>query len=380
VDGLERQTGYDITVASELMAILALTTGLQDLRERVSRIVVAHSRSGEPITMEDLGVAGAVTVLLKDALMPNLLQTIEGQAAFVHAGPFANIAHGNSSILADQIALRFGDYVVTESGFGSDIGFEKFANIKSRYSGLTPDAIVLVATVRALKMHGGGPRVVPGRDLDEAYTNENLKLLEAGAVNLAAHIENVKQYGVPVVVSVNRFATDTDAEVELVAKLAEQAGAYAAVEANYWALGGEGGVELAEAVVDAANSGGKFEFLYPDEMSVVDKIRTISQKVYGADDVTFDPAATRQIKQLEESGYGNLPICMAKTHLSLSDDPAKKGRPSDFTINVREVKVSSGAGFIMAVLGEIRLMPGLPSRPVFMQVDIDEEGRVVGLF
>lgn len=379
-DGIERQTSYDITVASELMAILALSTSLTDLRQRVGQVVVARSRAGQPITLEDLGVAGAVTVLMKDTLMPTLLQTLEGQAALVHAGPFANIAHGNSSILADQMALRLGDYVVTESGFGADIGFEKFANIKCRYSGLTPDAVVLVATVRALKMHGGGPRVVAGRPLDEAYTTENLPLIEIGMENLAAHIDIVQRFGVPVVVAINRFATDTDAEIRLVQRLAEEAGAYAAVEATHWAEGGDGALELAAAVEDAAHHPSQFRFLYDEALPLKDKIETIAREIYGAEGVSFEAAASRQLEQYEADGLGRLPVCMAKTHLSLSHNPALKGRPSNFTVTVREVRASVGAGFVTALLGDIRTMPGLGSQPAFMNVDIDADGQIVGLF
>ena len=380
LDGLERQTGYDITVASELMAILALTTSLQDLRQRVGRVVIGNSRAGKPITLEDIGVAGAVTVLMKDTILPTLLQTLEGQPAFVHAGPFANIAHGNSSILADQIALRMGDYVITESGFGSDIGFEKFANIKCRYSDLTPDCVVLVATVRALKMHGGGPRVVPGKDLHDDYINENLDLLRAGAGNLEAHIENVAQYGIPVIVCINRFYTDSDAEVALIREIAENGGAYAVAESNTWAEGGAGGVELAEAVVAACEEDSNFEFLYDMNLPLKDKIEIIAKKVYGADGVTYDKKAEKQIKNYEDNGFGQVPICMAKTHLSLSHDASLKGRPTGFTVTVREVRMSVGAGFATALLGEIRTMPGLGSKPALLNVDIDEDGRVVGLF
>ncbi|NLX11627.1 MAG: formate--tetrahydrofolate ligase [Chloroflexi bacterium] len=379
-DGLERQTGYDITVASELMAILALTTGLQDLRQRVSRVVVGTSKRGKPITLEMLGVAGAVTVLLKDALMPNLMQTLEGQPAFVHAGPFANIAHGNSSILADQIALRLGDYVITESGFGADIGMEKFFNIKCRYSGLVPNAVVLVATIRALKMHGGGPRVVPGKPLHEAYTSENLELLEAGGANLAKHIEIARKFGVPVVVAVNCFETDSPAEVKLVERIAEQAGALAAVRTDHFTQGGKGAVELAEAVVAACEQPSDFRFLYPLDLPLKDKIEIIAREVYGADGVEYEALAERQIKQYEQAGFGKLPICMAKTHLSLSHDPALKGVPTGFTIPVREVRASVGAGFVYPLLGEMSTMPGLPSRPAFMNVDVDENGKIHGLF
>jgi methylenetetrahydrofolate dehydrogenase (NADP+)/methenyltetrahydrofolate cyclohydrolase/formyltetrahydrofolate synthetase/formate--tetrahydrofolate ligase len=381
LDGVPREGGYDITVASEIMAILALTTGLKDMRERFGRMVVALDKSGKPITAEDLQVAGAVTVLMKDAIMPTLMQTLEGQPAFVHAGPFANIAHGNSSIIADQVALKLADYVVTESGFGADIGMEKFFNIKCRYSGLVPDAVVLVATIRALKMHGGGPKVVAGRPLDKAYTEENLELLEAGIGNLAAHIENAKKFGIPVVVAVNRFPTDTDAEVELVKKMSQQAGAEQAVMSDHWAKGGDGATELAQAVVEACEKPSDFKFLYPLDWSIKEKIEKIATEIYGADGVTYEPTAERQIQSFEEAGFGELPICMAKTHLSLSHDPNLKGRPTGFTVPIREVRASVGAGFIYPLLGIMRTMPGLPSKPAFMDVDIDfETGKVVGLF
>jgi methylenetetrahydrofolate dehydrogenase (NADP+)/methenyltetrahydrofolate cyclohydrolase/formyltetrahydrofolate synthetase/formate--tetrahydrofolate ligase len=319
-------------------------------------------------------------VLLKDTIMPNLMQTLEGQPAFVHAGPFANIAHGNSSILADQIALRLADYVITESGFGADIGMEKFFDIKCRYSGLVPDAVVLVATIRALKMHGGGPRVVPGKPLDSAYTNENLELLEKGGGNLARHIEIARKFGVPVVVAVNRFATDTDAEIALVKRIAEQAGAEAVAMSDHWANGGKGAIELAEAVVAACEKPGNFQFLYSLDLPIKSKIEIIAKEVYGADGVTYEALAERQIKQYEQAGFGSLPICMAKTHLSLSHDPSKKGVPTGFTVPVREVRASVGAGFIYPLLGEMSTMPGLPMHPAFMDVDIDENGKIVGLF
>jgi formyltetrahydrofolate synthetase len=315
-----RRTGFDITVSSELMAILALTTGPKDLRARAGRVVVGLNKAGKPVNLEDLGVAGAVTVLLKDAIMPNLLQTLEGQPAFVHGGPFANIAHGNSSILADQIALRLGDYVVTESGFGADIGMEKFFDIKCRYSGLIPNVVVLVATIRALKMHGGGPKVSPGAPLDKAYTTENLELLEAGGANLAHHVKIARKFGVPVVVAVNRFATDTDAEVALVRRIAQDAGAEDAVMSDHWARGGEGAVELAEAVVAASEKPSHFKFLYDLNQPLKNKIEIIAREVYGADGVKYDPLAEKQIQRYEEAGFGGLPICMAKTHLSLSHE------------------------------------------------------------
>jgi formyltetrahydrofolate synthetase len=386
LDGRPREAGYDITVASELMAILALVNGadyksaLRDLRERCGRVVVGTRTNGRPLTLEDLKVAGAVTVLLKDALHPNLMQTLEGQPAFVHAGPFANIAHGNSSILADQVALRLGDYVVTESGFGADIGMEKFFNIKCRTSGLIPDCVVLVATIRALKMHGGGPRVVPGRALDAAYTEENLALLGAGMANLEVHIRNAKRFGVPVVVAVNKFAKDTAAEIELVKKAAVAAGAETAVMSDHWAHGGDGAIELAEAVVAACEKPVDFQFLYPAEWSIKQKIETIAREIYNAAEVVYEPLAEKQIQSYEKNGFGNLPICMAKTHLSISHDANLKNAPSGYTLPVREVRASVGAGFIYPLLGEMRTMPGLGSQPAYMKVDVDEDGRVVGLF
>ncbi len=376
-----RTTGFDITVASELMAILALATDLKDLRERVGRAVIGLNKKGEPVTLERLGVAGAVTVLLKDALMPNLMQTLEGQPAFVHCGPFANIAHGNSSIIADQIALKLADYVVTESGFGADIGMEKFFNIKCRYSGLIPNAVVLVATVRALKMHGGGPKVSPGAPLDKAYTEENLELLEAGLGNLGAHIKNALRFGIPVVVAVNGFATDTKAELEMVRKYALEQGAYAAEVSTHWADGGEGAKALAEKVVEACEQPSNFEFLYPLDWPIKKKIEHIAKEIYGADGVAFEPLAEEQIEAYERAGFGKLPICMAKTHLSLSHDPNLKGVPKGFVVPVREVRASVGAGFIYPLIGSMSTMPGLATHPAFMDIDIDlETGKIVGLF
>jgi formyltetrahydrofolate synthetase len=375
-----RKSGFDITVASELMAILALSTSLRDLRQRVGRVVFAMSKQGKPVTLEDLGVAGAVTVLLRDALMPTLMQTLEGQPAFVHAGPFANIAHGNSSIIADQIALKVADYVVTESGFGADIGMEKFFDIKCRYSNLIPNAVVLVATVRALKMHGGGPKVSPGAKLDKAYTEENLELLEAGLGNLGVHIKNAKRFGIPVVVCVNGFADDTDAEMEMVREYSEDQGAFAAVKSTHWADGGEGAEALAEAVVAACEEPSDFKFLYPLDWPIKKKIEHIAKEIYGADGVTFEPLAEEQIAAYEKAGFGNLPICMAKTHLSLSHDPALKGVPKGFTVPVREVRASVGAGFVYPLLGAMSTMPGLATHPAYMNVDIDDDGNIVGLF
>ena len=379
--GNERITGFDISVASEVMAILALTTGLEDLRERLGRIVIGTSTKGDPITAEDLGAAGAMTVLMKDALMPNLMQTLEGTPAFVHAGPFANIAHGNNSIVADQIALKLADYVVTESGFGADIGMEKFLDIKCRYSGLIPNVIIIVATIRALKMHGGGPRVVAGRPLDRAYTEENLELLEKGAGNLAKHIENARLFGVPVVVAVNSFKYDTEAEIKLVQKIAQEAGAEGAFKCTHWMHGGKGAIELAEAVMEAAKKTNHFEFLYPLDWSIKQKIETIAQKIYGADGVDYMPEAEAKIEMYTRLGYDKLPINMAKTHLSLTHDPAIKGRPTGWRLPIRDIRASVGAGFLYPLCGTMRTMPGLPTRPVFYDVDLNlQTGKVVGLF
>ncbi len=379
--GMKRITGFDITVASELMAILALTTSVADLRERIGRVVIGTNRAGEAVTVEDLGVAGAATVLMKDTVMPNLMQTLEGQPAFVHAGPFANIAHGNSSIIADQIALKLADYVVTESGFGADMGMEKFMNIKCRYSGLIPNCVVLVTTVRALKMHGGGPKVVAGKPLDHAYTHENLELLEKGVVNMEAHIENVKRFGVPVIVAINQFKDDTPAEVALIREHAVAAGAEDAVVCTHWAHGGDGALALAEAVVKACDKPSNFQFLYPLEWSIKEKIEKIARDIYGAGSVTYSPEAEAKIELYTRLGFDKLPICMAKTHLSLSHDPNLKGRPQGFVFPVRDIRASVGAGFLYPLCGEMRTMPGLPTRPVFYDVDLDlETGRVVGLF
>ncbi|MFW6013308.1 MAG: formate--tetrahydrofolate ligase [Candidatus Bipolaricaulota bacterium] len=379
-DGLPRETGFDITVASELMAILGLTTSLSDLRERIGRTVLGYDWGGDPVSVEDLGAAGAATVLMKDTVKPNLLQTLEGQPAFVHAGPFANIAHGNSSVLADLVGLKLADYLVTESGFGADIGMEKFFDIKCRYSGLVPDAVVMVATVRALKMHGGGPRVVAGKELAPEYQEENLELVESGCANLAKNIEIAQKFGVPVVVAVNRFGTDTDREIELIKNEAKAAGAFDAVESNHFAQGGEGATELAEAVVEACGQDANFEFLYDTDQPIKAKIEKIAREIYGATDVDYTNKANKQIGDYEDSGFGDLPICMAKTHLSLSHDPKKKGVPDKFTLPVKEVRASVGAGFIYPICGPISTMPGLPSEPAYEDVDLDEEGNVVGLF
>ena len=379
--GFARKTGYDITVASEIMAILALTTDLADMRQRLGNMVIGISRGGEAVTAEDIGIAGALTVLMKDTIKPNLMQTVEGTPVFVHAGPFANIAHGNSSIIADKIALKLADYVVTESGFGADIGMEKFFNIKCRYSGLLPSVVVLVATIRALKMHGGGPKVVAGRPLDSAYTDENLDLLRAGIPNMVHHIKIARKFGIPVVVAVNKFFTDTPAELEMVRKAAvEEGGAESAVVSNHWELGGEGAVDLAHAVVAAAEKPRDFRFLYPLEASIKEKIETIAREVYGADGVDYSPEAEERIAEYTRLGFDNLPICMAKTHLSLSADPNAKGVPTGFRIPVRDIRASVGAGFLYPLLGKMSTMPGLPTRPAFFDIDIDlETGRIMGL-
>ena len=379
--GKTRETGFDITVASEIMAILALTTDLADMRERFGKIVIGTNKKGEVVTAEDIGVAGAMTVLMKDAIKPTLMQTLEGTPVFVHAGPFANIAHGNSSIIADKIALKLADYVVTESGFGADIGMEKFFDIKCRYSGLIPSVVVLVATVRALKMHGGGPKVVAGKPLDPAYTVENLDMLKAGLPNLQKHIQNALGFGIPVVVAVNSFADDTQAEVELVREAALEAGAEDSVVSRHWMEGGAGATALAEAVVKAVEKPSDFKFLYPLDWSIKKKIETICKEIYGADGVDYDPEAEAKIELYTRLGFDNLPLCMAKTHLSLSHDPVLKGVPTGFRVPIRDIRASVGAGFLYPLLGKLSTMPGLPTRPVFYDVDLDlETGKVVGLF
>ncbi len=380
-EGYNRRTGYDITVASEIMAILALTTDLADMRDRMGRIVIGTNKKGEAITAEDIGCAGAMTVLMKDAIKPNLMQTLEGTPAFVHAGPFANIAHGNSSIIADKIALKLADYVITESGFGADCGMEKFFNIKCRYSGLIPQVVVIVATVRALKMHGGGPKVVAGKPLAPDYTDENLDLLRKGLPNLERHIQNALKFGVNVVVAVNSFATDTQAEVELVREAAIKAGAMDAVVSRHWMEGGKGAVALAEAVIQACEKPSNFKFLYPLDLSIKEKIETICKEIYGADGVDYLPEAEKKIELYTKLGFDKLPMNMAKTHLSFTHDPAVKGAPSGFRVPIRDIRASVGAGFLYPLLGEMRTMPGLPTRPVFYDVDLDlKTGKVVGLF
>jgi formate--tetrahydrofolate ligase len=379
-DGVTRETEFVITVGSEVMAVLALATDLQDLRARLGRIVLATTVDGRPVTAEDVGVAGAMTVLLRDALKPNLLQTLEGGPAFVHAGPFANIAHGNNSIIADRLALVTNDIVCTEAGFGADMGAEKFFDIKCRASGLVPDAAVVVATVRALKMHGGVGRIVAGKPLDPALLEENVEAVRRGAANLAKQIENVTMFGVTAVVAINSFPTDTPVEVAAIREVALAAGARDAVVATHFSDGGAGAAALAEAVWAAASEPGEFRLLYPDDMALALKIDAIATKVYGADGVEFLPAAARSLKQFEDLGYGHLPICMAKTQYSLSHDASLKGRPTGFTVPIREVRLSAGAGFITPICGEMRTMPGLPSRPGGEKIDIDSDGNVVGLF
>jgi formyltetrahydrofolate synthetase len=381
LNGYPRQTGFDITVASEIMAILALTSGLEDMRERIGKIVVGFSREGTPVTTEDLKVAGSATVLMKDAIKPNLMQTLEGQPAFVHAGPFANIAHGNSSIVADQIALRLADYVTTEAGFGADCGAEKFFNVKCRASGLVPNAVGIVATVRALKNHSGKYKVVAGKPMPKELLENNPGDVEEGGVNLAKHIENVNKFGVPAVVIVNRFEADTDDEVAAVKRVAEAAGAEAIAVSDVHAKGGDGGCEVAEAMVAACEKPSSFKFLYDVNKPLKDKIETVAKEIYGAKDVSYTAVANRQIKTFEASGFGKLPLCMAKTHLSISHDPKLLGRPEGFTLPVREVRASVGAGFVYPLCGAMSTMPGLPTTPAGTHIDIDlKTGKVVGLF
>jgi formate--tetrahydrofolate ligase len=379
-DGRPRATGFDISVASEVMAILALTTSLRDMRDRFSRIVIGQSHDKRPITAEDLRAAGAMTVLMKEAIKPNLFQTLENTPALVHAGPFANIAHGNSSVLADQIGIKTADYLITEAGFGADIGAEKFFNIKCRTSGLRPAAAVLVATIRALKLHTSKYRVVPGRPLPPEMLAENPDDVYQGAANLRKHIENMLKHGVSPVVCVNRFASDCQSEIDAVFAVAKEMGVRCALS-NHWAEGGAGGVDLARAVVAAAEEPADFHFLYDLDQPIKAKIETIAKEIYGAGAVVFEATADAQIRQYEKNGFGGLPICMAKTHLSLTADPNRKGAPKGFDLPIREVRASVGAGFIYPLVGEMRTMPGLPSHPAAEAVDIDfTTGRVVGLF
>lgn len=379
-DGIPRKSGFDITVASEVMAILALTSDLKDLRKRLGKIVVAFTADGKPVTAEDLKVAGAMAVLLKDAIKPTLMQTLEHTPCFVHAGPFANIAHGNNSIIADRIALKLNEYVVTESGFGADCGAEKFFNIKCRVSGLVPNAVVVVCSVRALKMHSGDFKVVAGKPLGADLLKENVDAVERGACNLEKQIENMKSFGIPVVVAINKFTSDTKNEVEAVRERALKAGAEDAVLSEVWEKGGEGGKDLAKAVDKAASKPSNFKFLYSLDIPIKQKIETIATKIYGAAKVEYQPEAEKKIALYTKLGFDKLPICMAKTHLSLSHDPLLKGRPTGFTLPIRDVRASIGAGFLYPLCGQMRTMPGLPSEPAGNKVDLDEDGKVVGLF
>jgi len=381
MDGYEMDSGFQITVSSEIMAILSVAKDLKDLRERISKIVVAYDKKGKEVTTADLEVDGAMTAWMVDAINPNLLQTIEGQPVFVHAGPFANIAVGQSSIIADMIGTKLGQYHVTESGFGADIGFEKFWNLKCRMSGLVPNAVVIVATVRALKMHGGGPTVKPGVPLSEEYVTENLELVEKGCENLVAHIETVKKSGVKPVVCVNSFYTDTEAEIALVRKIAEQNGALAAVS-EHWLKGGDGAIELAEAVVQACDEKDDFKFLYDLDTPLRKRIELIAKEVYGANGVTYTDDALEKAKTMEaDPASKTLGTCMVKTHLSLSHDPDIKGRPRSWELPIRDILVYKGAGFIVPVAGAIKLMPGTASNPAFRRIDVDvKTGKVQGLF
>jgi formate--tetrahydrofolate ligase len=378
VDGTPRQSGFDITAASEVMAVLALSTSLHDLRRRLGRIVVGYSGDGSPVTAEDLRAAGAMAVIMREAIKPNLMQTTENTPVLVHAGPFGNIAHGNSSIVADRIAGRCADFVVTEAGFGADMGAERFFNIKCRASGMQPDAAVLVATVRALKAHSGRYKVVAGRPLPEEMLAENPEDVLAGADNLRKQIENIRVHGVSPVVAVNAFPTDHASEHQAIREVAERAGARVAVS-NHYTDGGKGSVDLAEAVVEAASEPSRFRLLYPDSADLRTKIETVATRIYGADAVSYQPAAARALADYEANGFGTLPVCIAKTHLSLSSDPTLLGAPSGWTLPVREVRASVGAGFVYPICGDMRTMPGLGSHPAAERIDIDENGQVVGL-
>jgi formate--tetrahydrofolate ligase len=371
-NGFPREAGFDITVASEVMAIFCLAKDLDDLRERLGNVIVAYTRDRKPIRGKDLKAHGAMTALLKDAIAPNLVQTLEGTPAFIHGGPFANIAHGCNSVVATATALKLADYVVTEAGFGADLGAEKFIDIKCRKAGLEPSCVVIVATIRALKMHGG----VKKEDLKK----EDLKALEAGMANLRRHVENVKKFGLPAVISINRFSADTDAEIALVKEKCNSLGVEALM-ADHWAMGGEGAADVARAVVKTIDSGsGKLKFLYPDEMPLFEKIETIAREIYRAKEVTAEKSVKDQLKTWEEMGFGKLPVCIAKTQYSFSTNPDAKGAPVDHTINVREVRLSAGAEFVVAVCGEIMTMPGLPKVPAADSIDVGADGQIVGLF
>ncbi len=381
MDGYEMESGFQISVSSELMSILSISKSLEDMRQRISKMIVAYSKSEKEITTADLDVDGAMTAIMVSAFNPNLVQTIEGNPILVHAGPFANISIGQNSVIADKIGVRMSEYLVTESGFGSDIGFEKFWNLKCRYSGLIPDAVVIVATVRALKMHGGGPSVKPGKPLDEIYEKEDLKLVKKGFENLAAHIKIVKKSGSNPVVCINKFHTDSDAEHDLIIKLSQDLGARCAVS-DHWLKGGEGAIELAKEVVEAAESENKFKYLYNDKISLSDRIERIAKEVYNANGIQWSDKALRQIKDLEKNNDNNdMGICMVKTHLSISHDPIIKGVPSDWNLPIREILIYKGAGLIVPVAGDIKLLPGTGSNPGFRRIDVDTStGNITGLF
>ncbi|MPZ64749.1 MAG: formate--tetrahydrofolate ligase [Pseudonocardiaceae bacterium] len=377
-DGIPRQSGFDITAASEVMAVLALSTSLADMRARLGRIVVGRSRDGSPVTAENLHAAGAMAVLMREAIKPNLMQTLEGTPVLVHAGPFGNIAHGNSSVVADLIGIHGGDYLVTEAGFGADMGAERFFNIKCRASGLTPDAAVLVATVRALKAHSGRYKVSAGRPLPEQMVAENPDDVRAGAANLRKQIENVRMHGVSPVVAINAFPTDHPSEHDEIRKVAESMGARAAL-CTHFGEGGKGAAELAEAVAEAAEEPNEFAFLYPDDATLREKILTLALRVYGAKGVDYDLKASRQLDDYERNGFGRLPVCIAKTHLSISSDPSLKGAPTGWVLPVREARASVGAGFIYPICGDMRTMPGLGSSPALSRIDLDSSGEILGL-
>ncbi len=378
-DGIPRDTGFDITVASEIMAILALSSGPEDMRRRIARIVLADTTDGKPVTAEDLKVAGSMSVLLKDAIKPNLIQTLDNTPCFVHAGPFGNIAHGNSSVIADEIALAFSEYVVTEAGFGADLGAEKFFNIKCRINGLKPDAAVVVCSIRALKAHSGRFKIVAGMPLDTCLDKEDIGAIEEGICNLEKQIENIRIFGVPVVVAINRFSCDTDKEIAFVSKKAKSFGAFDCCVSEVYAKGSKGGLELAKAVISAAKEKSNFNFLYPLNVSIKEKIETIAAKIYGAKGVEYQALAEEKIRLYTERGYDKFPICMAKTHLSLSHNPSLKGRPKDFVVPIRDVRASCGAGFLYPLCGTMQTMPGLPSHPRGEEIDIDAKGNITGL-
>jgi formate--tetrahydrofolate ligase len=378
LDGLPRQTGFDITAASEVMATLALSTSLEDLRARLGRIVVGYTTGGAPVTAEQLSAAGSMAVILRDAIKPNLLQTLENTPVLVHTGPFGNIATGNSSVVADLIGIHAGDYLVTEAGFGADMGAERFFNIKCRASGLTPDAAVVVTTVRALKAHSGKYKIIAGRPLPDDLLSENPDDVLAGAANLRKQIENVRLHGVSPVVAINAFPSDHPSEHRAIREVADQMGARSAV-CTHFADGGRGAAELAEAVAEAASEPSDFRFLYDSDASLRDKIETVARRVYGADGVSYTPVASRQLDTYEAAGFGSMPVCIAKTHLSISSDPALKGAPTGWTLPVREVRASAGAGFVYPICGDIRTMPGLSAHPAAARIDLDEQGEIVGL-